>query len=247
MMKMLNGRVALVTGGMSGIGKAISLKLAEEGADIAIFDIREEPNTKREIFQKGVKVEYWEVDVSDLQKVENSVKEVKEKMGRIDILVNNAGITRDGLLVRLKEEDWDRVIEINLKGAFNCSRACVRYMMKQKEGCIVNIASVIGIIGNAGQVNYAASKGGLIALTKSLAKELAPWGIRVNAVAPGYIKTPMTENLPEEVKKEFLSRILLKREGLPEEVANVVFFLASPLSSYLTGEVIKVDGGMVLT
>ncbi|HEX67740.1 MAG TPA: 3-oxoacyl-[acyl-carrier-protein] reductase [bacterium] len=244
---MLNGRVALVTGGMSGIGKAISLKLAEEGADIAIFDIREEPNTKREIFQKGVKVEYWEVDVSDLQKVENSVKEVKEKMGRIDILVNNAGITRDGLLVRLKEEDWDRVIEINLKGAFNCSRACVRYMMKQKEGCIVNIASVIGIIGNAGQVNYAASKGGLIALTKSLAKELAPWGIRVNAVAPGYIKTPMTENLPEEVKKEFLSRILLKREGLPEEVANVVFFLASPLSSYLTGEVIKVDGGMVLT
>jgi len=246
-MKMLNGRVALVTGGMSGIGKAISLKLAEEGADIAIFDIREEPNTKREIFQKGVKVEYWEVDVSDLQKVENSVKEVKEKMGRIDILVNNAGITRDGLLVRLKEEDWDRVIEINLKGAFNCSRACVRYMMKQKEGCIVNIASVIGIIGNAGQVNYAASKGGLIALTKSLAKELAPWGIRVNAVAPGYIKTPMTENLPEEVKKEFLSRILLKREGLPEEVANVVFFLASPLSSYLTGEVIKVDGGMVLT
>ncbi len=246
-MKMLNGRVALVTGGMSGIGKAISLKLAEEGADIAIFDIREEPNTKREIFQKGVKVEYWEVDVSDLPKVENSVKEVKEKMGRIDILVNNAGITRDGLLVRLKEEDWDRVIEINLKGAFNCSRACVRYMMKQKEGCIVNIASVIGIIGNAGQVNYAASKGGLIALTKSLAKELAPWGIRVNAVAPGYIKTPMTENLPEEVKKEFLSRILLKREGLPEEVANVVFFLASPLSSYLTGEVIKVDGGMVLT
>ena len=247
MMKMLNGRVALVTGGMSGIGKAISLKLAEEGADIAIFDIREETNTKREILKKGVKAEYWEVDVSDLQKVENAVKEVKEKMGRIDILVNNAGITRDGLLVRLKEEDWDRVIEINLKGAFNCSRACVRYMMKQKEGCIVNIASVIGIIGNAGQVNYAASKGGLIALTKSLAKELAPWGIRVNAVAPGYIKTPMTENLPEEVKREFLSKILLKREGLPEEVANVVFFLASPLSSYLTGEVIKVDGGMVLT
>ena len=246
-MKMLNGRVALVTGGMSGIGKAISLKLAEEGADIAIFDIREETNTKREILKKGVKAEYWEVDVSDLQKVENAVKEVKEKMGRIDILVNNAGITRDGLLVRLKEEDWDRVIEINLKGAFNCSRACVRYMMKQKEGCIVNIASVIGIIGNAGQVNYAASKGGLIALTKSLAKELAPWGIRVNAVAPGYIKTPMTENLPEEVKREFLSKILLKREGLPEEVANVVFFLASPLSSYLTGEVIKVDGGMVLT
>ncbi|MCD6521667.1 3-oxoacyl-[acyl-carrier-protein] reductase [Candidatus Calescamantes bacterium] len=244
---MLNGRVALVTGGMSGIGKAISLKLAEEGADIAIFDIREETNTKREILKKGVKAEYWEVDVSDLQKVENAVKEVKEKMGRIDILVNNAGITRDGLLVRLKEEDWDRVIEINLKGAFNCSRACVRYMMKQKEGCIVNIASVIGIIGNAGQVNYAASKGGLIALTKSLAKELAPWGIRVNAVAPGYIKTPMTENLPEEVKREFLSKILLKREGLPEEVANVVFFLASPLSSYLTGEVIKVDGGMVLT
>ena len=178
--------------------------------------------------------------------VEKSVQEVKEKFGKIDILVNNAGITRDNLLIRMKDEEWDQVIEINLKGAFNCSRAVAKVMIKQREGCIVNIASVIGLVGNTGQANYSASKGGVIAFTKSLAKELARWGIRVNAVAPGFIQTPMTENLSSKAREKMLENIPLGRVGSPEEVANVVFFLSSPLSSYITGEIVKVDGGMAI-
>ena len=178
--------------------------------------------------------------------VEKSVQEVKEKFGKIDILVNNAGITRDNLLIRMKDEEWDQVIEINLKGAFNCSRAVAKVMIKQREGCIVNIASIIGLVGNTGQANYSASKGGVIAFTKSLAKELARWGIRVNAVAPGFIQSAMTERLSSKAREKMLENIPLGRVGSPEEVANVVFFLSSPLSSYITGEIVKVDGGMAI-
>ncbi len=245
-MKILQNRVALITGGARGIGKAIALKLAEEGADIAVFDIQEGDALSGEIEKKGVSFGFWKVDIRDFAQVERAVLEVKEKFGNIHILVNNAGITRDNLLIRMKEEEWDQVIAINLKGAFNCSRVVVKMMMKQKEGCIVNIASVVGMIGNTGQANYSASKGGLIAFTKSLAKELARWGIRVNAVAPGFIQSAMTEKLSPQAREKMLADIPMDRIGLPEEVANSVFFLSSPLSSYITGEVVRVDGGMAI-
>ncbi|NOZ63893.1 MAG: 3-oxoacyl-[acyl-carrier-protein] reductase [Caldiserica bacterium] len=246
MVRILQNRVALITGGARGIGKAIALKLAEEGADIAVFDIQEGAALSGEIEKKGVNFGFWEVDIRNFAQVEKCVSEVKEKFGNIHILVNNAGITRDNLLVRMREEEWDQVIEINLKGAFNCSRCVVKVMMKQKEGCIVNIASVVGMIGNTGQANYSASKGGLIAFTKSLAKELARWGIRVNAVAPGFIQSAMTEKLSPQAREKMLADIPMDRIGLPEEVADSVFFLSSPLSSYITGEVVRVDGGMAI-
>ncbi len=245
-MEWLKDKVSIVTGGARGIGKSIALKLAEAGSHIAIFDIEEAKDCAEEVEKIGRRCLTQKVDVSQGEEVTKSVEEVYKAFGKIDILVNNAGITRDNLLLRMKEEDWDKVMSINLKGAFHCCKAVVKYMIKQKEGCIVNIASIIGIVGNLGQVNYAASKGGLISFTKSLAKELAPWGIRVNAVAPGFIKTAMTDKLKEEVKEKLLDSIPLRRTGLPEEVANVVFFLVSPLSSYITGEVIKVDGGMAM-
>ena len=245
-MKTLLERVALITGGSRGIGKAIALKLAKEGANIAVFDIQESGSLSQEIERERVKFGFWKVDVRDSSMVEKSVQEVKEKFGKLDILVNNAGITRDNLLIRMKDEEWDQVIEINLKGAFNCSRAVAKVMIKQREGCIVNIASVIGLVGNTGQANYSASKGGVIAFTKSLAKELARWGIRVNAVAPGFIQSAMTERLSSKAREKMLENIPLGRVGSPEEVANVVFFLSSPLSSYITGEIVKVDGGMAI-
>ena len=246
MAKLLDKKVSIITGGIQGIGKAIALKFAQEGSNIAIFDVQEKDSVKKEIEEKGVKVKLWKVDIRDFNLVEKCVGEVNDEFGGIDILVNNAGITRDNLLIRMKEKEWDDVIDINLKGAFNCSKSVAKFIMKKREGCIVNISSIIGIVGNIGQANYSASKGGLISLTKTLARELSRRNIRVNAVAPGFIKSPMTDKLSPESREEMLKAIPLKRVGLPEEVANVVFFLSSPLSSYITGEVIKVDGGMAM-
>ncbi|MCD6232325.1 3-oxoacyl-[acyl-carrier-protein] reductase [Candidatus Aerophobetes bacterium] len=245
----LKDKVAIVTGGAGGIGKEISLRLAEEGANVVIFDIEETLAKKvvKEIEKKGKKVFAFKVNIGNYQEVLKAVKEVIDKFGRIDILINNAGITRDNLLLRMKEEEWDLVLKVNLKGVFNCLKAVVRIMMKQKYGRIVNISSVVGLKGNAGQVNYAASKAGIIGVTKSLAKELAPRGITVNAIAPGFIEgTPMTEKLEEREKEKFLRQIPLGRAGKPREVANLVFYLVGEEASYITGEVIRIDGGMAI-
>jgi len=245
----LKDKVAIVTGGAGGIGKEISLRLAEEGANVVIFDIEETLAKKvvKEIEKKERKVFAFKVNIGNYQEVLKAVKEVIDKFGRIDILINNAGITRDNLLLRMKEEEWDLVLKVNLKGVFNCLKAVVRIMMKQKYGRIVNISSVVGLKGNAGQVNYAASKAGIIGVTKSLAKELAPRGITVNAIAPGFIEgTPMTEKLEEREKEKFLRQIPLGRAGKPREVANLVFYLVGEEASYITGEVIRIDGGMAI-
>jgi len=244
----LKGRVAIVTGGAQGIGKSIATQLALAGAKVIIADVMEEKAkfTAEEICQKGSEAISFSVDVSSLSSVEQMVKKTLDKFGRIDILVNNAGITRDALVMRMKEEDWDLVLDINLKGAFNCIKIVSSIMMKQKYGKIVNIASIVGISGNAGQANYSASKGGLIALTKTCAKELASRQINVNAVAPGFIQTSMTERLPVEVKEKLSSQIPLGKMGTPEDVASVVLFLVSEKSSYITGEVIRVDGGIAM-
>jgi 3-oxoacyl-[acyl-carrier protein] reductase len=243
----LTENVALVTGGGRGIGRAIALNLAQDGADIALFDLDENGlNETRPLIEKiGRKVLTVKGNVSKLEDAENAVKEVLDKLGKIDILVNNAGITRDTLLMRMSEEDWDLVISVNLKGAFNFSKSVIRHMLKQRKGKIINVASVVGLVGNAGQANYSASKAGVIGLTKSLAREVASRNICVNAVAPGYIETEMTNKLPEEVKDAFMSMTLLKRFGQPEDVARLVNFLASPDSDYITGQVINVDGGLV--
>jgi len=244
----LTGRLAVVTGAGRGIGRAIAEELASSGADLALCDVKLEwmEETEAAIRAKGVRAERFAADVSKSADVEKAVEDIIKAFGKVDILVNNAGITRDTLLVRMSEEDWDAVLSVNLKGAFLFSKAVARPMMKQRSGCIVNIASIIGLIGNAGQCNYAASKAGLIALTKSVAKELASRNIRVNAVAPGFIQSKMTEVLTEEVQKKMLDAIPLKRFGLPADVANVVRFLASDNASYMTGQVLTVSGGMVM-
>ncbi len=244
----LKGKVAVVTGGAQGIGKTIATQLAQEGANVVIADVVEEvaKATAQEISQKGSEAISIGVDVSILSSVEEMVKKTLDKFGRIDILINNAGITRDALVMRMKEEDWDLVLNINLKGAFNCIKVVSTVMMKQKAGKIVNIASIVGIIGNAGQANYSASKGGLIALTKTCARELAGRRINVNAVAPGFIQTSMTEQLPAQVKEKLSSQIPFGETGKPEDVASAVLFLVSEKASYITGEVIKVDGGMAM-
>ena len=246
-MAQLNGRIAIVTGAARGIGQAIAVKLASEGADIALCDVEKDwlTETAGLIAAMGRRVECFAVDVSNGVAVQTAVDQISEKFGKIDILVNNAGITRDTLLIRMSEEDWDKVLAVNLKGAFLFTKAVARPMMKQRAGAIVNVASIIGLIGNAGQCNYAASKAGLIALTKSVAKELAARNIRANAVAPGFIKTKMTEKLTEDIQKKMLEAIPLGRFGLPEDVANVVLFLASDAASYVTGQVLTVCGGMV--
>ena len=246
-MAQLEGRIAIVTGAARGIGQAIAVKLASEGADIALCDVEKDwlTETAGLIAATGRRVECFAVDVSNGAAVQAAVDQIAEKFGKIDILVNNAGITRDTLLIRMSEEDWDKVLQVNLKGAFLFTKAVARPMMKQRAGAIVNVASIIGLIGNAGQCNYAASKAGLIALTKSVAKELAARNIRANAVAPGFIKTKMTEKLTEDIQKKMLEAIPLGRFGLPEDVANVVLFLASDAASYVTGQVLTVCGGMV--
>lgn len=238
---------ALVTGAAQGIGKAISLTFAKEGADVAVCDVNEEAGrqTVQEIRALGRKSEFYKCDVSNPQEVKEVVDKVLDNFSTVDILVNNAGITRDTLLIRMEEKDWDLVLNVNLKGTFNFTKAVARPMMKNRSGRIVNIASVIGLIGNAGQANYAASKAGVIALTKSVAKELASRGITVNAVAPGFIQTAMTDKLPEEIKQAMLKQIPMGEFGLAQDVANVVLFLASDLSRYVNGQVVQVCGGLV--
>jgi len=241
------GKVALVTGAARGIGQATALRLAEGGADLALCDLNTEwlAETAAKVAELGRKTELISVDVSSADAVTQAVAQAEKAFGRIDILVNNAGITKDGLLMRMSENDWDAVLDINLKGTFLFTKAVSRIMMKQRAGAIVNVASVIGLIGNAGQANYAASKAGVIALTKSTAKELAARNIRANAVAPGFIKTKMTDALTPELQQKMLDVIPLARFGSPENVAAVIAFLASDDSAYVTGQVITVCGGMV--
>jgi 3-oxoacyl-[acyl-carrier protein] reductase len=239
---------AIVTGSAQGIGKAIALKLAERGLNIVVSDILvdESKKTTAEIEKIGVKAIAVKTDVSNAEDVKLLIETTKEKFGSVDILVNNAGITRDNLSMRLSEIDWDIVLNVNLKGSFLCAQAASKIMMKQKFGRIVNIASVSGILGTAGQANYASSKAGVIALTKALARELAARNITVNAVAPGFIATEMTDKLPDKVKEEYITQIPLGRAGTPLDVANVVDFLISPAASYITGITISLSGGMVM-
>jgi len=245
---MFDGKVAIVTGAARGIGRAIAEKLAAGGADIGLCDLKEEwlAETAAAVGALGRGSACVAVDVSSQEGVNAAVARVVESLGKVDILVNNAGITRDTLLVRMSEEDWDAVLNVNLKGAFLFTKAAAKLMMKQRSGVIVNMASIIGLIGNAGQCNYAASKAGLIALTKSAAKELAGRNVRVNAVAPGFIQTKMTEVLPEDVKARMLGAIPMGRLGSPEDVADAVVFLAGDGSAYMTGQVLNVSGGMVM-
>ena len=246
-MGLLTGKTALITGAARGIGKAIALKFAEEGANVAFTDLVIDENgqaTEAEIAALGVKVKGYASNAADFAQTEAVVAQVKEEFGSIDILVNNAGITKDGLMLRMTEQQWDAVIAVNLKSAFNFIHACVPVMMRQRGGSIINMASVVGVHGNAGQSNYAASKAGLIALAKSVAQEMGPKGIRANAIAPGFIETAMTAALPDEVREEWKKKIPLRRGGQVEDIANVATFLASDLSSYVSGQVIQVDGGM---
>ena len=244
----LKGKVSFITGGARGIGFEIARAFARHGADIILGDIDQANLDKavQELQTHAVKVEGYIHDVSSLKSCEEVIKKAADSFGRVDILVNNAGITRDTLLMRMSEDDFDRVIAINLKGTFNCTKVVSRIMMRQRYGRIINIASVIGLIGNAGQVNYASSKAGIIGLTKSVAREFANRNVTVNAIAPGYIQTEMTKMLPEEVTSRMLQNIPLGRPGTPLDVANAALFLASEYASYMTGQVLVVDGGMVM-
>jgi 3-oxoacyl-[acyl-carrier protein] reductase len=247
-MKPLEGKTALVTGASRGIGRAICLRLAEAGANVAGLDVVPEAleETGALVRAKGAQFLALQADVSQFTQVQEAVAKVTEAFGALDILVNNAGITRDNLLVRMDEKDWNLVLSINLTGVFNGVKAATRPMVKQRSGRIINIASVVGIVGNAGQANYSASKAGVIGLTKSAARELASRNINVNAVAPGFIVTPMTDKLSEEARKASLAQIPVGRFGQPEDVAAAVLFLAGPDSAYVTGHVILVDGGMAM-
>lgn len=246
-MKLLEGKTALITGAARGIGKAIALKFAQEGADIAFTDLVIDENgkkTEEEIAALGVKCKGYASNAADFEQTHEVVDQVMKDFGRIDILVNNAGITKDGLMMRMSEQQWDAVINVNLKSAFNFIKAVLPIMMRQRQGSIINMASVVGVHGNAGQANYASSKAGLIALAKSIAQEVGSRNIRANAIAPGFIETAMTAALPEDVRKDWVSKIPLRRGGQVEDIANVATFLASDLAGYVTGQVIQVDGGM---
>jgi len=246
-MKLLEGKTAIVTGAARGIGKAIAIRFAQEGANVAFTDLAIDDNakaTEAEIAALGVKVKGYASNAANFEDTHNVVENIVKDFGRIDILVNNAGITRDGLMMRMSEQQWDMVINVNLKSAFNFVHAVTPVMMKQKAGSIINMSSVVGVSGNAGQANYSASKAGMIGLAKSISAELGSRGIRANAIAPGFIITEMTHQLPEEVRKEWAEKIPLKRGGTPEDVANVCVFLGSDLSSYVSGQVINVCGGM---
>ena len=246
-MKLLEGKVALVTGAARGIGKSIALRFASEGADIAFTDLVIDENgraTEEEIRALGVRVKGYASNAASFDEAHKTIAEVVKDFGGIDILVNNAGITKDGLMLRMSEAQWDAVIAVNLKSAFNFVHACVPVMMRRRGGSIINMASVVGVHGNAGQANYAASKAGMIALAKSVAQEMGPKGIRANAIAPGFIETAMTAALPDSVREEWKKKIPLRRGGTPDDVADVAVFLASSLSSYVSGQVIQVDGGM---
>ncbi len=244
----LESKVALVTGAAQGIGRAIALLLAQKGADIVVSDINIEKaeETAREIETLGRRAMAMRANVAVSDEVEKMVQEIIGRLSRIDILVNNAGIARDKLLLRMTEEDWDLVLDINLKGTFHCTKTVIRYMSKQRSGKIVNIASVVGAMGNAGQANYSASKAGVIGFTKTIAREFAGRGINVNAIAPGYIVTPMTDILPEKAKEELKRMIPMERLGQPEDVAQAALFLVSEASSYITGQVIHVNGGIYM-
>ena len=248
-MKSLENKTALVTGGSRGIGRAIALAMAEEGANVAVLyagNRAAAEETAAEIESRGVKAAVYQCDVACFEETEATVKAVLEQFGEVDILVNNAGIVRDGLLLRMKEEDFDAVLNTNLKGAYHMIRQLYSHMMRRKSGSIINISSVVGLTGNAAQANYAAAKAGLIGLTKSTAKELAGRGVTCNAIAPGYIQSDMTDALPEKAKEAISAQIPMKRTGLPQDVANLAVFLAGPGASYITGEVIRVDGGMAM-
>jgi 3-oxoacyl-[acyl-carrier protein] reductase len=244
---LLKDKTALITGAARGIGRAIALRFAAEGADVAFTDLRLDENTDslvKEITAMGRKAKAYASDASDFAGAETTVDEVVKDFGKIDVLVNNAGITRDNLLMRMSESDWDLVIKVNLKSVFNMTRAVQKYMLKQRFGSIINMSSVVGVSGNAGQSNYSASKAGLIGFTKSVAQELGSRSIRCNAIAPGFIETEMTAKLPPDVRDAWIKDIPLKRGGKPEDVANISLFLASDLSDYVTGQVISVCGGM---
>ena len=246
-MKLLEGKTALITGAARGIGKALAIKFAQEGANVAFTDLVIDENgleTEKEIAAFGVKAKGYASNAADFAQTKEVVAEVHKEFGAIDILVKNAGITKDGLMMRMTEQQWDAVIAVNLKSAFNFINATLPIMMRQRSGSIINMASVVGVHGNAGQSNYAASKAGLIALAKSIAQEVGTRGIRANAIAPGFIETAMTAALPEEVRQEWAKKIPLRRGGQVEDIANVATFLASDMSSYVTGQVIQVDGGM---
>ena len=246
-MKLLEGKTAVITGAARGIGKAVALKFAAEGANIAFTDLSIDDNalaTEKELEAFGIKAKGYASNAADFEDTARVVKEIHEEFGRIDVLVNNAGITRDSLMMRMSEQQWDMVINVNLKSAFNFIHACTPIMMRQKTGSVINMSSVVGVSGNAGQANYSASKAGMIGLAKSIAKELGSRGVRANAIAPGFIITEMTDQLTDEVKKEWAKNIPLRRGGTPEDVANVAVFLASDLSSYVSGQVIHCCGGM---
>lgn len=244
----LTDKVAMVTGAARGLGQAIAVKLAEAGADVALCDLNAEwlEETAGKVQALGRRAECYGVNVADGASVTEGVKAIEKDFGKIDVLVNNAGITKDGLMMRMSEDDWDAVLNVNLKGVFLCTKAAMRGMMKQRSGAIVNIASVIGLMGNAGQANYAASKGGVISFSKTVAKELSSRNVRCNAVAPGFIRTAMTDALDEDVQSKMKELIPLARFGEPEDVANVVLFLASDASAYVTGQVLSTCGGMVM-
>ncbi len=246
-MKLLEGKVAIITGGARGIGKAISMCFAQQGATVLFTDMVEDENfknTENELRAFGVQARGYVSDASNYDASAQFVDDVVKEYGRVDILVNNAGITRDSLLMRMTEQQWDLIMQVNLKSVFNLTKAAQKYMLKQKSGSIINMSSVVGVSGNAGQSNYSASKAGIIGFTKSIAQELGSRNIRSNAIAPGFILTEMTGQLPEEVRKEWASKIPLRRGGSPEDIAKTALFLASDLSSYVTGQVIHVCGGM---